>query len=295
MIKLHILLGLIFMSASPSQAQNVCDGLLAQRHEVGFSISKKQLQILSGNQFTLRNRIATEAQKVARAKKHISSYRKEISEISDQKLAETIVRVALATGVDFSILSSVVRKESLYCKSRHNKGGGDSGCMQFTTAGLSELKHQFSLAGKKNHSPGVPEVLKSLVNRFYLGQQKKADQFYTWLKAPIQTQKLALRAGKNIEGDILAGALLLKVYLSKSNGNYLMALRQYNSSAKKIAYANDALNVATKVNLTDSECWEGLNFAESVVKDSCSVNEDEACMPEDESLMMPFGHQPQQI
>ncbi len=167
--------------------------------------------------------------------------------------------------------------------------------MQFTSAGLSELKHQFGLAGSDQHSKGVPEILKAKVKRFYAGNTKKETEFHVWMKSSISNQKQVLRSGKNIEADILAGALLLKIYLSVNNGNYIKALQQYNSSAKKIAYAQDAFAVATKVELSDDACFATAQFAESIVVESCEVNEDEACMPQDESLSLPWSNSPRVI
>ncbi len=126
MLKSVSLVGLVLLSSTLLQAQ-VCDNSLGLKHEIGFPLSTNKQKILVRDESLLRNKLAPAAQKISRVKKHISLYRKsEIPEISNQKLAETIVRAAETTGVDFSILSSVVRKESIYCGDRHNERGGDS-------------------------------------------------------------------------------------------------------------------------------------------------------------------------
>lgn len=272
-----------------------CSDFSGSEFNVGFFLNSNQKQILQSLQFKASNKGVSKEEKQKRVEKHIPKYRTQIPQISNEKLAQYIVNASEIVGVDFSILSSVVRKESVYCKVRHNKTGGDSGCMQFTTAGLTELKHQFGLAGPKHNAAGVPEVLKSFVAKYFKDQSGRESVFFHWLKSPVADQKVALRGTSIIDVDILAGAILLKVYLSTSNGNYITALRQYNSSAKKIAYANDANAVALNINYQSLQCIESAVQTDRIILDSCEVDNDTNCFLNEESFSQPINTAPANI
>jgi hypothetical protein len=183
--------------------------------------------------------------------------------------------------VDFSILSSLVRKESNYCEDRYNNSGGDSGCVQFTTPGLTELKHQFGIAGKGKYMPGVPDILNRQASTYFAGNPDRLKEFRRWLRLSTKDQKWLLRNRNYHDIDILAGAMLLKIYLANNSGNYTQALRQYNGSARKVSYANNVAAVSQKISYDTFDCQEKQAFPYEIYSTTCEINEDNGCYMDD--------------
>lgn len=271
---------IIILITSATMAANLC---LLDRYKVqaGYMASVNQLRLLQKNIPLPRNIKTTTAEKIRRVQSHIAKTWKSesIPGISAEELAKIIVDVSEKIGVDYQVLAAIVHKESGYCMFRLNKIGGDSGCMQFTSPALKEMKHQFGFEGKLKHSPGTPEILDQLVQNYFSSEtDKHFIAFKKWWAQDIEQMKSSLRGQKNHEFDILSGGLFLKFILALANGNYGVAVRNYNGSSKKFAYQESVLKGASKVSLSDTEfdasCDEDLVFEGEIHKASCELTDD---------------------
>lgn len=280
------LISLITTTASFANFEYCKNGLEMQRHDVGFFLSNTQVPILRGHRPLDRNKNLTEAQAKARIQASIQRTRPQLADITDDKLAALIAKASFTVGVDFQVLSSIVRKESVYCKLKHNTIGGDSGCMQFTSAAMNELKDQFS-GNSKVRAPEVPGIMKAFVTKFFAGQPDREKKFYAWLGSSNDSMRIALRGNTIKDIDILSGALLLKFYLATKDGNYYNALVQYNGNntinrkkkkAHKYLYAGDVQAYAQTISLDTSDCTEGVIQTNSMIDEGlCSFSDDENC------------------
>lgn len=241
--------------------------------EAGFFISRNEIDILKSPRPLDRNKNVSQEKIKERFASNIESVwksvRKRPKDIDAVTLAGHLAKASSTVGVDFQILGSIATKESWYCADRYNESGGDSGCMQFTSAALNELKHQFGLAGSKNHSPGVPQVLKNYVSEYFKDNSPREKEFYRWMNLSTSDMRYNLRNKNYYDIDVFAGALLLKFYLAAKNGNYYKALVQYNGSKRKLAYATDVQNKATRISIDDTlECQIATEFATDVIETS---------------------------
>ncbi len=148
--------------------------------------------------------------------------------VSASSLASKIQWAAECTGHDFSMLAAVIKVESAYCSLMHNKGGGDSGCGQFTGAAIGFFKNQLRLPGRKeNGSPLMKKTIEELVSRCAPGSsyvnENSLVELFSQSNEDIRTN---LRSGKNISVDLLATAIYLKFYYAISGFYYNAASSQ---------------------------------------------------------------------
>lgn len=284
MKKVQILLAPILLLSIPlfavqASAQSICQPREIM-YEAGWQISGPKMSVLRDSRKLDRNKGVSSSAMETRIENHINSFVKEsgrdLKGITANKLANIIVRAADATGVDATVLTSIVKKESIFCVDRYNEGGGDSGCMQFTTVAVQELKHQFGLNGAGQHGAGVPAILKAQVMKFFAPNPSREAAFYSWLRSSTNNMRVSLRTGSNQDIDILAGAILLKINLAVSRGNYAAALQAYNGSRAKAAYARDVQAKAMKVNFT-GDCMDDVNFSREIYGTMCEITDDKEC------------------
>ena len=249
--------------------------------QTGYIISTNQIRILQKNLSLPRNSKTSTTEKITRVENHIIKIWKNdrIPGIKAAELAKLIVDVSEKVGVDYQVLAAIVHKESGYCMFRLNKTGGDSGCMQFTSPALKEMKHQFGFAGEAKHAQGVPEVL-NLLAQIYFSSESDARfaAFKKWWALDIKQMQSSIRGQKNYEFDILSGGLFLKFNLALANGNYNLAVRNYNGSSKKQAYQESVMGNASKVSWDqveiDRACEDDLSFENEIHKSSCELTDD---------------------
>lgn len=249
--------------------------------QTGYMLSVNQVRLLQKKMPLPRNVKTTTLEKISRVESHITKTWKSdsIPGITAAGLAKIIVEVSEKVGIDYQVLAAIVHKESGYCMFRLNKTGGDSGCMQFTAPALKEMKHQFGFAGELKHAPGVPETLDQLAQNYFSSDTDgRFVSFKKWWSLGIEQIKQSIRGQKNHDFDILSGGLFLKFYLALANGNYGIAVRNYNGSIKKHAYQESVLNNAAKVSWdqadVDATCEEDLIFESEIHKSSCELTDD---------------------
>ena len=301
----RMILALSLTSQAPQVfAFEICNNNFgAEMHDVGFFLSSNEVEILKKAKPQNKNKDIGQSQAKEKIEKSISRTRPELSGISNSNLAGLIAKASFAVGIDFQMLSSIVKKESLYCKLRHNKIGGDSGCTQFTSAALKELKHQFS-GDSKLRAAAVPSIMKGFVSKYFAGQPEREKKFYSWLGSDYSNMKAAMRT-TNYDIDVLAGALLLKFYLAVNDGNYYRALVQYNGNNSmhkkskkrfKYLYADTVQAYSQLISIDNSVCLEAVSKTNELINDTCSLEENpDDCFITDESFAPPLGSNIQNI
>lgn len=289
MIKLlNVVIALLFVSSN-SLAQ-VCAQYSADLRPAGFFLNASQIRRLATPSPLTRNVGKSKEHQIITLEKSIRSVWKtdSVNNTTPNQLATLIVNISSTVGVDYQIFASVVKKESYFCQSRHNKKGGDSGCMQFTTPALTELKHQFGLAGPGKYSPGTPEALYYLLGKYYEPMNMdKIESFRDWINSDISKIKIGLRRGDSFEYDLLAGALYLKFLLSLSGNNYSTAVRNYNGSKRKFVYQNSVMAGSTKIDyehvvrFSYEYCLDEKRYVNEIFKNACTLEVDfEQCYHE---------------
>lgn len=168
--------------------------------------------------------------------------------VSATSLASKIQWVAECTGHDFSMLAAVVKVESAYCSLMHNKGGGDSGCGQFTGASIGFFKNQLRLPGRKeNGSALMKKTIEELVSRCAPGSSYVNENSLVELFSKSDSDIRAnLRSGENISVDLLATAIYLKFYYAISGFYYNAASSQPGALSRY--NGGGVANYGTKIN-----------------------------------------------
>ncbi|MEK6556344.1 MAG: hypothetical protein AABZ31_13940 [Bdellovibrionota bacterium] len=275
--------------------------------EAGFFLTSQRVQILKSKRFLERNKTVTAAKAEERILESIQKARKPIETIEDKRLAKLLATASFVVGVDFQQLSSMVKKETHYCLDRsNNSGSGASGCTQFTTIALKELKDQFGYKGTGKHtkSEEAEKVLRGFVTQYFskMPDPTREKSFYAWLNSSVANMQTSLRGRGNFDIDILSGAILLKIFLSTNGGNYYKALVQYNGDNSrqklkngkrgpqyKFKYAGDVQNMAQYISMDEANCIQAVVDTEDMIEDSCeSFGEDPyTCVGSEPSLQPP--------
>ena len=284
MARLAVLLGFslgVLVSGTSVSAQ-VCDG--AQVHESAWQVGDRQFAAMTKDATLGRNAKLTFTEKVERVLRNIQKVRPSVSsdrlKMSDSLLARKIVAVASCSGNDFSIFAALLAKESVYCRDRHNRGGGDSGCGQFTTPAITEFKNQMRLGRSADH--GTAKGLagfEQLVKACYLRDEEGAKRFKEKMGQSVSGVKSTLRKGDDIELDLIATAVYLKFNYGFTSTYYSAAskaagaLARYNGGGAA-GYAKTVNRNAEKIAFcADSNQWLG-----EISDEACSMSDDaEVC------------------
>jgi len=194
-------------------------------------------------------------------------------------IARKIQWAAECTGNDFTMLAAIIKGESMYCHLLHNKGGGDSGCGQFTSASINFFKNQLRLSGRiENGHPRMKATIEDVMTKCapgssYVNENSLAELFNK-SKGEIRSE---LRGGKNLSLDILATAVYLKFYYSIAGFYYdatssaAGALSRYNGGGVA-NYGQKAYNKAIKI---DSDvCSKDEDYLERMQETACALGDD---------------------
>lgn len=248
---------------------------------VAWSIGKSDYTRMMKDASLGRNKSVDHEEKVERVMAHMDRIRAGLKSInvpvSDRALADMIIKVADCTGNDYSIFAALLGKESYYCADRHNNSGGDSGCGQFTTPAITEIKNQMRLPGAKNHGTdygkkGFDDLL-ARCDAASRAEQKEA--FKDLFSDPVKSIKTFLRGGHDIETDLIATAIYLKFNYGLSGFYYdpgkkaQGALSRYNGGGTA-GYAKSVNNSAIKV----KSCIERDQEAAEVGAEACALSGD---------------------
>lgn len=285
MKKVQILIASIFLVSLQLLSLHASAQSMCQRqnwHTASWQITGPKLNVLRGTRNLQRNKSVGEPQMVSRIEARVKATHGDLPDITNGRLSHIIADASIASGTDFSMLSGILQQESAFCRIRYNRTGGDSGCMQFTTAAVKELKNQFDLNSKEPAAAGVSASLKAIVHNYYKDQPNREGAFYSWLRSSTNSMRVQLRTGRNHDIDILAGAILLKVNLALTRGNYATALQYYNGSKRKERYSREVVARAMNVAYSDDDCMQDVNFARDVYGTACEVSGDSDCFVGDD-------------
>lgn len=275
-----------FLTSFTSHAANplICEG--AESFDIAWHLNNNQVRTLQANKTEPRNVDVSRAEQKRRIENRVKAYHSGVNGVSTGGIADLVVWAAACTGNDFTYLAGVLETESMYCKNRHNKGGGDSGCGQFTTVALKELKSQMRLPGQQANNNAVREVTETLHNMAkncfaQAGNSKRYDDFITLFSKSNSDIQKNLRAGQNLDLDILASALYLK-FMVALGGGYLVSgqkaggIARYNGGGDK-NYVSKVTGAVQKVDFT---CYED-EYTPYVQAISCEMsNEPSRCYAE---------------
>lgn len=188
-----------------------------------WSFTSNHKRIFTSDRTEPRNEGVSTSEKKSRVLKRIKKYHNGVSGMDASELAATIVWASECTGNDFTYLAGVFEVESMYCKARHNTGGGDSGCGQFTSAAINVLKNQLRLPGQQknnNASLDAKKSIEGMIKNCYakIGQPERYKDFINLFKKDRTAIQSKLRAGTDLDIDILASAVFLKFMVALAGG-----------------------------------------------------------------------------
>lgn len=273
------IVGLGFIATSlQTQAQSlICEG--AESHDIAWHFNNNQIRTLQSNKTEPRNVGVSTSEKIRRVESRVKAYHSSVNGVSASKIAETIVWAAECTGNDFTYFAALLEVESNLCKDRHNRGGGDSGCGQFTSAAINEFKNQMKLPGQQANNNAVKQVTDSLHQMARTcfsnaGDSKRYDDFialYSGSRSHIQN---TLRAGHHLDLDILGAAMYLKIMVGLAGGytvpgNAAGGIARYNGGGDR----NYVSKVTSKVQNVDFICYED-HYTPDVQSVSCELSND---------------------
>lgn len=245
------------------------------RHDVAWSIgTDTKFEVLTRRQSFKQNRHITDE---AEVKSRVQAYLEAIPErkesnakITNDKLSGLIAKAHMVTGVSYAALTGIMHQESLACIFRWNKKGGDSGCMQFTSIAVHELKDQFGV-GEMKTSERVNVALAGWADEYFGVNTERRAAFRSWINKDTEAMRVELRSPGNEDIDIFAGAVLLKIYLAVNEGDYEKAIADYNGGGDK-RYSEKVLPKAYKVNYTcesASGSPEDMAYAQRIFENVC--------------------------
>lgn len=265
-----------------SVSAQVCDS--AQVYETAWQVGSRQFAAMTEDATLARNAKLTFSEKVARVLRNIQKVRSSVAlerlQMSDSRLASKIVEIAACSGNDFSIFAALLAKESKYCRDRHNRAGGDSGCGQFTTPAITEFKNQMRLGRSADYGTAKgADAFEKLVNTCYGNDEAKLKRFKERMGKRVSSVKADLRKGDDIELDLIATAVYLKFNYGFTANYYSSAskaagaLARYNGGGTS-GYAKAVNGSAQKIGFcADSNQWLG-----ELSDEACSMSDDaEVC------------------
>jgi hypothetical protein len=284
-MKSHLLIYISSLCFSFSTMANVCQENALQKTAWGLSNSQARTFLsdatlpgnLSASDGEVRDRLVNSISSFYRARGASSSY------VSADSLAAKIQWAAQCTGNDFSMLAGIIKVESAYCSLLHNKGGGDSGCGQFTSAAIGFYRNQLRLPGRKeNGSTNMKNTIETIMRNCASGstyvQEDSLHKLFSESKASIREK---LRGGHNISLDVLATAIYLKFYYSISGFYYKAtdsrpgALSRYNGGGFA-GYGKKMNGVAHQIN--GEVCEKDESYLEEIQEATCDLSMDkEVC------------------
>lgn len=262
--------------ASP---QMVCEGTTS--YDIAWSFGNRQHSIFVSDRTEERNIGVSTTSKKQRILNRIQAYHNGINNvISAPELADTIAWAAECTGNDFTYLSAIFEAESNFCLHRHNTGGGDSGCGQFTSSPINELKSQLRLPGQQRNN-NASQLAKSTIEEMVRSCFEKAgtpgryNDFMNLFSQNRSHIQQVFRAGTDVDIDVLASAVFLKLMVSVTGG-YIVpgtapgGIWRYNGGGVS-NYVSKITGNAQKVNFT---CEEDL-YSDQVGALACELSDED--------------------
>lgn len=276
-LKMAVSLSFFATSFTSYAAKLICeDG--ATSHDIAWHYNNNQVRTLRADKTEPRNAGVSASEQKRRIENRIKAYHNGVNGYSSGQIADMVSWAASCTGNDFTYLAGVLEVESRYCLNRHNKGGGDSGCGQFTTVAIKEFKSQMRLPGqqaKNNAVKAVTDTLHQMAKDCFAqtGDSKRYNDFIALYSKSASDLQKNLRAGKDLDLDILASAMYLKLMVALGGGytvpgNAKGGIARYNGGGNP-SYVSHVTGAVNKVNYT---CYEDL-YTEDVQALACELSD----------------------
>ncbi len=238
-------------------------------YRMGFAIAKDFEQGLTINQiFPINQANNNDSSPIEQTKKLIVSIwgNRETFSIkgktfSAQKLAELTVKTAEAIGIDYTVIATILKKESTYCLQRSVPGGNSFGCTHVTRTAINEINKQLNLPNSS--AQNLHKRLTDFFQKTIPDNPNAKSDYLEWLKSDVNRVSSSLREGNNLEYDFITGALILKIYIALQEGDLHRGLMFYKGARLNSAYSKNA----------DGNYLISSKF-ESFYKDCCKISVD---------------------
>jgi hypothetical protein len=234
--------------------------------EVGYNLTDRMIEQLTKNNWLP----TTKSLKNEEILNRIESFIKKHNKSADSELGAIILRIAYATGIDPFIFTSIIKSESTF-KMNAKSHTGALGLTQMTQVAFHELRNQLGF-GDPNFNPRARDHFIEMVQNYY-ENTKSAQKFLDFISSTKNSDnnKLVLQ---NPSYSLLSGALLFKIKLAITNGDYRKALEAYNGSKNKILYAQGILkSTENEFSLVSLKCMS-IDFSNPIIGDSCELSLD---------------------
>lgn len=233
--------------------------------DVGYVMLPSRLAILQKDLILTKTTQIPNKNLIERIQNFIERYNSK----ADKNLAEEIIRVSRAVGVDPLMFASLIMAESTFNPKAISHTGA-LGLTQMTQIAFEELRDQFDVGDPKFKSKSVDTLKKMSLDYLQTETEvKKFIQFIASTKNP-KNNRLVL---SHKRFSLLSGAMLFKIKLALSNGNYRTALRKYNGSKDQVPYANKILTAQNNLVKVNLDCSIDPK-AEAIIELTCALSED---------------------
>tara|TARA_B100001971_G_C18268010_1_gene596190 strand:+ start:30593 stop:31255 length:663 start_codon:yes stop_codon:yes gene_type:complete len=167
-----------------------------------------------------------------------------------REIAENITLAAQCAQVDAIYLLAKIHQESTFYISA-NSSTGAAGLSQMTGVAIQEVKDQLGIRGSRYARSSVIRSLRNdLKNCLGISAYNELYALYRD-KTKYQIKQVYKR---DIKQSILAGAIILKIFLTKNYSpnrslreNYRRALEDYNGESTRAQYAQSIIDKASLI------------------------------------------------
>jgi hypothetical protein len=234
--------------------------------EVGYQMNNQRIQNLTRNLW-LKSSLALEKEEILR---RIESYMEKHNPEAEKKLSPIILRASKATLIDPFIFTSLIKSESTFNPQAKSRTGA-LGLTQMTTIAFSELRNQLGV-GDPTFNARARDYFVAMIEAFFQNKAL-AEDYIRFVESTKNSSQMSLLT-KNVRYSLLSGALLLKINLALSGGNYRRALEAYNGSHDKVPYASRILDSSQKGFQPVSLRCMNTKYSTPIVADTCEITGD---------------------
>jgi len=238
----------------------------AYTNEVGFVMTDRIIEQFIKNKWldTTKSLSVTEIQ--SRIERYIIKHNRS----ADVSLSEKIIQVAQSTGIDPFVFTSLIKAESTFKKNAKSHTGA-LGLTQMTKIAFKELRDQLGV-GDSNFNPMARDHFIAMIHDYY--KDTRATQRFIDFIASTKNPKNTIQVIHNVGFSLLSGALLFKLKLALSHGDYRRALERYNGSRDKVPYSIGILKSTRNEFLPVSLNCMDIHFSNPIIGDSCELSGD---------------------
>jgi hypothetical protein len=234
--------------------------------EVGYTMTDKTIEQLTKNMWLP----TTKSLKNEDILNRIESFIKSHNASADISLSSHILKIAHATGIDPFVFTSLIKAESTF-KMDAKSHTGALGLTQMTRAAFKELRNQLGL-GDRKFNPRARDSLNKMIQSYY--EDPRGTQRFIDFISSTKNSKNNELVLKDVSFSLLSGALLFKIKLAITKGDYRKALEAYNGSKDKASYARGILNSTQNgFSQVTFKCMS-IEFSNPIIGDSCELSRD---------------------